>query len=262
MTYTVILENRGNPDKGQHSGRRLPGTGAGRVKVADFEAASRACRAYIEANDLGGSNWTGGTILDADGNEVGRVSYNGWVWAPGPDRIGDKPIWPPTEPEKPADPFEKEAAIIDTPYGPMEIGGCFRVGLLKSVPGEFGIDGKRFDFSTYVDLDPKRGLKRVKDCDVLVDGRYDRRMPPPKDFKAVVEAHVRQWLAVPENMAMIVRNEIKDRERDIHWNRERIEALEREMSVKRQEIGHGERAIAKLESLLSKLEPEASGPKP
>lgn len=262
MTYAVVLDNRGNPDFGQISGRRLPGTQAETRAVKNFEEASKACRAYIEENGLGGGNWMGGTILDAKGNEVGRVSYNGRVWAPGPDRIGDKAIWPPSEPETPADPFEKEDAIIDTPFGPMEIGGCFRVGLLKSVPGEFGFEGKRFDFTTYVDLDPKKGLKRFQECDVLIDGRYDRRAPMPASVMAAVKEHVQEWLQEPGNMAMIVRNEIKDRQRNVHWNQERIEKLEQEMDVNRQEIAHEERAISKFAAMLDKLKPETDAPRP
>ena len=42
--------------------------------------AAAICRAYIEHYDLGGGNWNGGQIVNADGVVIGRVSYNGCVW--------------------------------------------------------------------------------------------------------------------------------------------------------------------------------------
>ena len=42
-------------------------------------AVRAACRAYIEQDDLGGGNWTGGELTE-HGRPVGRVSYNGRVW--------------------------------------------------------------------------------------------------------------------------------------------------------------------------------------
>ncbi len=51
------------------------------LPVADFAAASRACREFIKTHDLGASTWRGGRILDATTNEpVAMVSYNGRVW--------------------------------------------------------------------------------------------------------------------------------------------------------------------------------------
>jgi hypothetical protein len=52
------------------------------LPVADFAAASRACREFIESNDLG-SDWCGGAIVDAATKKViATVSYNGRVWLP------------------------------------------------------------------------------------------------------------------------------------------------------------------------------------
>ena len=76
--YTVILANCGNPDRGQDASRRLPGTVRKVVAVDDFPAASKACRDYIEENDLGGGNWTGGDIRE-NGKVIAKVSYNGTV---------------------------------------------------------------------------------------------------------------------------------------------------------------------------------------
>jgi hypothetical protein len=53
------------------------------VPLADYAAASRACRAFIEAHDLGASRWRGGRGVDAATKEVvASVSYNGRVWLP------------------------------------------------------------------------------------------------------------------------------------------------------------------------------------
>jgi hypothetical protein len=51
------------------------------LPVADFATASRACRGFIEAHDLGASRWRGGRVVDASTNKVvATVSYNGRVW--------------------------------------------------------------------------------------------------------------------------------------------------------------------------------------
>lgn len=68
----------------------MTGTGSRRVKygmrwvpVADFAAASSACREFIEANDLGAGAWRGGRIVDATTQKaVAMVSYNGRLWNP------------------------------------------------------------------------------------------------------------------------------------------------------------------------------------
>lgn len=52
--------------------------------VADLAAASRACREFIEARDLGASRWRGGAIVDgATRKVVATLSYNGRVWLAG-----------------------------------------------------------------------------------------------------------------------------------------------------------------------------------
>ena len=53
------------------------------VPVSGVIEASKVCRAYIENYDLGNSNWLGGEIRTlADDQVIGRVSYNGRIWAP------------------------------------------------------------------------------------------------------------------------------------------------------------------------------------
>ena len=48
--------------------------------VKNLKEAQRACRKYIEDNDLGGGNWTGGNIYNDEGDIVGYISYNGRAW--------------------------------------------------------------------------------------------------------------------------------------------------------------------------------------
>jgi hypothetical protein len=82
MSVKVLLSNVGNPDRRQDSDRPLPGTRSGYwVEVADIEEASRACRDYIAANDLGGGNWPHAEVRVLETDEVlGHISYNGRFW--------------------------------------------------------------------------------------------------------------------------------------------------------------------------------------
>jgi len=80
--YRVRLAHTPNPDirdnGGYWSAMRRQKSPLFRL-VASLAEASRTCREYIEQNDLGGGNWTGGQVCL--GNvEIGRVSYNGRVW--------------------------------------------------------------------------------------------------------------------------------------------------------------------------------------
>lgn len=71
------------------------------VAVADFAAASSACRAHIEKGQspIPSSRWTGGMILNAEGKAIARVSYNGRVWDPTEWTSEHKPtlLWDPFE---------------------------------------------------------------------------------------------------------------------------------------------------------------------
>lgn len=58
--------------KGQGKAKYLP--------CNTFNEASVICGMYIDANQLGGSNFTGGTILHPTKGKFARVSYNGRVW--------------------------------------------------------------------------------------------------------------------------------------------------------------------------------------
>lgn len=77
----VILRHDPNPDI---PGYWSPPVEDGRprtVAVASMEEASRVCREYIESNELGGGNWTGGDVIDG-GETIATISYNGRIWLP------------------------------------------------------------------------------------------------------------------------------------------------------------------------------------
>jgi len=95
----VYLASRGNPDRGEDPRCRAPGKPADEwIGAADLAEASRLCRDYIKAHDLGSGQWTGGAVVNHDGQPVGQVSFNGRVWAPGHWQSGDTPLFEPATP--------------------------------------------------------------------------------------------------------------------------------------------------------------------
>ena len=76
----VKLSSVGNPDFGQNPNKPMWGVKNKTVKVNSFKEASAVCQKFIDENDLGGGNWTGGEILDENNKVIANVSYNGRVW--------------------------------------------------------------------------------------------------------------------------------------------------------------------------------------
>jgi len=75
----VELKHSPNPDI---PGYWTPPEDSGKskwIEVASFEEASKVCQDFIERNELGGGNWSGGAIKD-NNKLIGYVSYNGRVW--------------------------------------------------------------------------------------------------------------------------------------------------------------------------------------
>lgn len=80
--YSVKLSNVGNPDYRQDSEKPLPETVCGWAQVDTVKEAVAMCLLYISFYELGGGNWNGGLITQNDnGLVVGKVAYNGRVWA-------------------------------------------------------------------------------------------------------------------------------------------------------------------------------------
>ena len=93
--FSVKLSNIGNPDFRQDSTRPLPETACAWARVNTLKEAVEICRAYISFYDLGGGNWNGGLICrNSDGLTIGRVDYDGRVWADEPWAESTKEIFP------------------------------------------------------------------------------------------------------------------------------------------------------------------------
>lgn len=84
-SFTVSLNSCGNIDHGENPDAPKFGVLDDLAYVTSLAEASRAARAYIDTNDLGGGNWTGGDVRDASQVLVARISYNGRVWAASPE---------------------------------------------------------------------------------------------------------------------------------------------------------------------------------
>jgi hypothetical protein len=76
--YTLILSSCPNPDFRQTS----PPAPKQFFKVNSPEDAALIAIAYRDTHNLGSGNWSGGQVLDEDGNEVFQISYNGRIWLP------------------------------------------------------------------------------------------------------------------------------------------------------------------------------------
>ena len=77
----VTLAHVKNPDiDGGYWSTPVEGGRKQTVKVANLAEASKVCRSYIERNNLGGGNWTGGRVTSDKGEFVAKISFNGRAW--------------------------------------------------------------------------------------------------------------------------------------------------------------------------------------
>jgi len=245
----VVLASVGNPDFRQDPTRSLPGVGNLVVPVADFEAASEACLAYIAENDLGGGNWAGGLIINESGVELGRVSYNGRVWPPGDYKINAKPLYDPRKSEPEADPYAFESVTIDVPgYGSVVVSGCLRVASVKSVPGEFMVNGVPHEFMDNVFVEELGRVSMLKSRMALYSsGDINQTSPVTNKLWGALTTAVTEFFASPEGQAMTLRNEIVDQKRDVAVN-------ERNIGFKIAEIAQMQTAKAECESAIIRAE--------
>lgn len=78
---TVTLKSVGNIDHGQDPTKQKLGASKDKnVKVNSFLEAQQKCMKFIDKNNLGGGNWSGGHIKDNTGKIIAHISYNGRVW--------------------------------------------------------------------------------------------------------------------------------------------------------------------------------------
>ena len=80
--FNVSLSNRGNPDLGQSPTKPLPSSRCYKKAARSVLEARRICLEYIKKYQLGGSNWCGGQVTNAQGRPVAYISYNGRLWQP------------------------------------------------------------------------------------------------------------------------------------------------------------------------------------
>ena len=76
---TVTVEAVGNPDYSFNDYRRNVTIKEKTIQINTITEASKICRDFINEHELGGGNWSGGKIL-SNGEQIGRVSYNGRIW--------------------------------------------------------------------------------------------------------------------------------------------------------------------------------------
>ena len=79
MRYKVLLSAHGNIDHGENPYETLAGVDRGYKEADTIEELQSIVRKYIDDNDLGSGNWTGGKVFDGD-EEIGYISYNGRYW--------------------------------------------------------------------------------------------------------------------------------------------------------------------------------------
>ena len=79
-TMKVKLESKSNIDFDSSDLEGALNIEAYWVVVETIEEAKIVCDAFIEKNELGGGNWTGGDIVDENDKLIGNVSYNGKFW--------------------------------------------------------------------------------------------------------------------------------------------------------------------------------------
>jgi hypothetical protein len=84
MELLVELKHSPNPDV--RGGYWQPPVDSGRARLVPATStvqASKLCREFIERNELGGGNWSGGKLYEVVAGKkklIGNISYNGRVW--------------------------------------------------------------------------------------------------------------------------------------------------------------------------------------
>lgn len=75
----VELESVNNPDF-RYDNRKIK---KNIVVIKNLKEAKNVCENFIETNNLGGGNWSGGKVFDDQDKQIAYVSYNGRIWQPG-----------------------------------------------------------------------------------------------------------------------------------------------------------------------------------
>ena len=256
MALTVTLSSVGNPDFDQDPSRSLPGVTGQRKRVDDLAHASRVCREYIEENGLGGGNWSGGDVFDENGALVGKVSYNGRVWGPAGYTLNGKPLYDPAAGEpKPVDPFAFEEAVIDIPgYGKITVGGCYRIGTIKSVPGQFELNGTLVEFIESVTHAKDGAIDVFRAPTLHPDGNMSVNIKAPKAMMSALKKALEEWAAQPEGMLLVARNERKDQCQEKDYLTRNIARHSEEMQKLQSKRTEVDVTIEDLDYLIEQIE--------
>lgn len=62
--------------------------------VRSLEEAITVCRNFIDDNELGGGNWSGGQVSLVNGTPVAYISYNGRIWDPRTEKQPTSGLFP------------------------------------------------------------------------------------------------------------------------------------------------------------------------
>jgi enoyl-CoA hydratase/carnithine racemase len=105
------------------------------------------------------------------------------------------------------------------------------------------------------------GLKDIQTFDLLRNGVYSDAVVPPKKVMEAIRSAIAAWAAVPANIALIVRNEIKDQTRAIQVSQNQAVNYEQLLTKARAEITVHQAEIAKLQATAVRLESGSSSAK-
>lgn len=260
MPLVVTLSSVGNPDFGQSPDASLPGVPKARKRVADLPEASKACLGYIAEHNLGGGSWSGGDVHDERGTLVGKVSYNGRVWPPGGYTLNGTPIYDPhATVEEPVDHFAFEEAEIEIPgYGKLQVTGCYRTGTIKSVPGEFKLDGRVVEFIANAEHGRDGSVRLPLGLKLLLNGNFNVSIKAPNALLAAVLKELKQWGASPEGRLLVARNERIDQLRERDHLKRNIEHHAEELRKLHSRATQADIVIEDLEFLIEQIAADTS----
>ena len=128
-----------------------------------------------------------------------------------------------------ADALRPDRASLAKPPHELHGCGCFRIGNVKSVEGKFSADGQHYGFMTFATFD-ESGLKDIQSHNLLKNGVYSETVATSKTVQDAIRKAVATWASVPANIALIVRNEIKDQKKSIQHVERQIASYEQQLA--------------------------------
>jgi septal ring factor EnvC (AmiA/AmiB activator) len=105
---------------------------------------------------------------------------------------------------------------------------------------------------TYASFE-ESGLKEIQSHSLLKNGVFSDSVATPKNVKDAIQASIAAWATVPANMALIVRNEIKDQKKSIQYVERQIASYEQQLAKARDDLAGHQAQIVELEEKASRL---------